>query len=88
MGPNTLGWAGGAGLARGPAETAREWSRRVGAAIDREPEAAGLAEAYEESRYGRPDLQRIDDDTALSAYQKVRGALVSKVLRRKPRPRT
>lgn len=80
--------AGWAGLGSRPAETAREWSRRVGSAIDREPEAAGLAEAYEESRYGRPDLQRIDDDTALSAYQKVRGALVSKVLRRKPRPRT
>ncbi|MBA4179553.1 MAG: hypothetical protein C0506_03095 [Anaerolinea sp.] len=74
-------WAGMGGRA---AETPREWSRRVGGAVDRAEEAQRLAEAYEESRYGRPDLQRIDDESAAGSYRQLRGALLSAVLRRKP----
>ena len=73
-----------AGMGSRTSETPREWSRRVGTAVDRADEAGRLAAAYEEARYGRPDLQRIDDASAASSYKQLRGALVSAVLRRKP----
>jgi hypothetical protein len=76
--------AGWAGMGSRVAETPREWSRRVGGAIDRSDDAEQLATAYEESRYGRPDLQRIDDESAEGAYKRLRSALFSAVLRRKP----
>ncbi|OAI41099.1 hypothetical protein AYO38_04575 [bacterium SCGC AG-212-C10] len=74
--------AGWAGLRSRQAETPREWSRRVGSAVDREHEATALAMAYEEARYGRPDLQKIDDADAEGAYKRVRKALVAVILRR------
>lgn len=74
------GWAG-LGAKRG--ETPREWSRRLGAAIDREPDATQLAAAYEEARYGRPDLQREDDAETASAYKRLRNTLLGKVARRR-----
>jgi hypothetical protein len=82
--------AGWAHLGANTNETAREWSRRMGSAIEREPEALQLADAYEETRYGRPDLQRIDDEETESAYTRLRGTLVSTVLRRgrKPKPKS
>ena len=59
----------------------------MGAAIEREPDAIQLAEAYEEVRYGRPDLQRVDESETRGAYLKLRSALASTVLRRGRRPR-
>jgi hypothetical protein len=38
-------------------------------------DAIQLSDAYEESRYGRPDLVRIDDADAESSYNNLRGAL-------------
>lgn len=68
-----------------PAETPREWSRRLGKSIDREDDALLLSSAYEESRYGRPDLVRIDEEDAESSYRSVRGALTAKLFRRQPK---
>lgn len=73
--------AGWAGLGSRPAETPREWSRRVGEAVAVPGEASRLAAAYEEAKYGRPDLQRIKDDDAVSAYRRLRNALWSRVFR-------
>ena len=75
--------AGWAKLGSKPAETPREWSRRMGRTIDREDDAIQLSNAYEESRYGRPDLVRIDDEDAESSYKNLRGALIAKLTRRK-----
>ena len=80
--------AGWAKLGSRPSETPREWSRRMGRSIDRESDAIQLSDAYEESRYGRPDLVRIDDADAESSYNSLRGALAAKLLRRKPRKKT
>jgi hypothetical protein len=79
--------AGWAGLGSRAAETPREWSKRLGKAIDREPEAVQLSDAYEESRYGRPDLVRIDDVDTEASYTSLRNALVAKLTRRKSRRR-
>ncbi len=92
MEPRTKLWAktqrlaGWAGLGPKQHETPREWSRRVGPAVERPDAAAKLAEAYEEAKYGRPDLQRVDDADAASAYTRLRNALLTRVLRRKPAP--
>lgn len=72
-----------AGLGTHEDETPREWSRRAGRAVGHEAEALNLAQAYEESRYGRPDLQRADDDEVLGAYTRLRKALLRRVFRRK-----
>lgn len=82
--------AGWAHLGARQNETAREWSRRMGSAIEKEPEALQFADAYEESRYGRPDLQRIDDETTQTSYLSLRSTLLSTVLRRgrKPKPKS
>ena len=77
--------AGWAGLGGRPQETPREWSRRLGSAVAREPEAVQLAAAYEEARYGRPDLQRIDESETDAAYRQLRNTLVGRVFRRKAR---
>jgi transglutaminase-like putative cysteine protease len=74
--------AGWAGLGTKQGETPREWSRRLGTAIDRESDATQLAAAYEEARYGRPDLQREDDGETATAYKRLRNTLFGKVLRR------
>ncbi len=73
-----------AGLGSRAAETPREWSRRIGTAVAKPDEAQHLAQAFEESRYGRPDLQRIDEAEAATSYRGLRGALMAAVLRRKP----
>ncbi len=69
------------------AETPREWSHRLGGAIERDAEATTLAAAFEETRYGRPNNQRTDDKAALGAYRPVRNALIARLFRRKPRTR-
>lgn len=77
--------AGWAKLGPRQAETPREWSRRLGGAIEREGETTRLASAFEEVRYGRHDLKRIDDSDTQAAYRPVRNALIARVLRRKRR---
>jgi transglutaminase-like putative cysteine protease len=67
------------------AETPREWSRRMGSAIEREPEATKLASVFEEARYGRGAAPQGDDSEAQAAYRPVRNALVARLLRRKRR---
>ena len=76
-------FAGWAHLGGKPSETAREWSRRVGTAIDRPEEASKLAGAYEETRYGRPDLARTDPEETKNAYIRLRNTLLPMVIRRK-----
>jgi len=78
--------AGWTGLGTRPVETPREWSRRVGRAIEREAEAITLTEAYEEARYGRPDRRRVGDEDAEQSYRSLRAALFAKLMRRKQRP--
>ena len=73
-----------AGMSSRAAETPREWSRRIGTAVAKPDEAKHLAQAFEESRYGRPDLQRIGEEEAASSYKGLRGALMAAILRRKP----
>lgn len=77
--------AGWAKLSPRRDETPREWSRRLGTAIEREPETTKLAAAFEEARYGRPDQRHVDEAEAESAYRPVRNALLGRVLRRKQR---
>lgn len=66
-------------------ETPREWSGRVGNAVRHEEDASKLADAYEEARYGRPDLQRIDDADTEGAYRNLRNTLFGRLLKRKQR---
>ncbi len=63
------------------AETPREWSRRVGPQVERKDEAADLAMVFEESRYGRPDLQRLDPAQAEGAYKRLRNSLLARLVR-------
>jgi hypothetical protein len=79
--------AGWAGLGTRTGETPREWSRRLGGAIDREADASQFADAYEETRYGPKDLQRVDENVAQKAYHSLRNTLLSAVLRRGRKPR-
>jgi transglutaminase-like putative cysteine protease/uncharacterized membrane protein YecN with MAPEG domain len=74
--------AGWAGLGAQQAETPREWSRRLGGAIDRPDDAHSLADAYEEARYGRKDVKRIDEAEARSSYTRLRNTLFGMVFRR------
>ena len=76
------GWAG---VEPRGEETAREWSERLSAVTEFPDESRTLANAYQESRYGRPDLVRADPEETESAYVTVRGALIAKIFRRKPR---
>jgi transglutaminase-like putative cysteine protease len=73
------GWAG---LRSHPEETPREWAHRIGGPLERAEDAGCMAAGFEEERYGRPDLQRIDDDEMRGAYVNVRNALFSRVFRR------
>ena len=73
--------AGWARLGGRLAETPREWSRRVGEAVAQPDAASNLATAYEETRYGRPDLERADPEETQSAYRRLRNTLVATVFR-------
>ncbi|MFN0146704.1 MAG: transglutaminaseTgpA domain-containing protein [Dehalococcoidia bacterium] len=75
-------------LGSGSAETPREWSRRVGEAVAQPDAASNLASAYEETRYGRPDLERVDPEETQSAYRRLRNTLFATVFRsRAPKKR-
>lgn len=74
------GWAGARAV---EGETAREWSRRAGETASEPTAARSLADAYEESRYGRPDLLRYEDSDAEQAYTALRKAFVRRILRRR-----
>lgn len=74
-----------AGLGVREAETAREWSRRVGKAVGQEDAARSLASAYEASRYGKqsaPPVSADDEDPASGAYRTLRGRLLKRVVKR------
>ena len=71
-----------AGLDSAREETPREWSNRLGSAIDREYEARTLASAYEEARYGRPDSSKLDEADVTGAYRQLRKTLFRMILRR------
>jgi hypothetical protein len=73
------------GLETSDRETAREWSRRLADSTEMPQESKTLSEAYQESRYGRPDLVRSDPEETDAAYISLRSALVAKILHRKPR---
>jgi transglutaminase-like putative cysteine protease len=74
--------AGWAGLGAHEAETPREWSRRLGGAIEHPDDAKSLADAYEEARYGRPENRRVDEAEAASAYRRLRNTLFASLFRR------
>ncbi len=93
--PRAAAWTKTQRLARwarvgpGDSETPREWSRRMGGTIGLDREARVLGDAYEDVRYGRPGLRRVDDAETASAYRRLRGALASRIFRRGshgPRP--
>ncbi|MCC6380908.1 MAG: hypothetical protein IT304_00290 [Dehalococcoidia bacterium] len=65
-----------------PTETPREWSQRMGSALQHQGDASQLADAYEETRYGRPDLQRTDEAATSASYRRLRNTLAATVLRR------
>jgi transglutaminase-like putative cysteine protease len=74
-------FAGWARLGGPVSETPREWSKRIGHAIHRPHDATRMAEAYEETRYGPPDLQRADLATTLDTYRRLRNGLLQTVTR-------
>ncbi|MGH2634074.1 MAG: DUF4129 domain-containing transglutaminase family protein [Tepidiformaceae bacterium] len=74
--------AGWAGLGSEVWETPREWSQRLGGALDQEDDAAKFAAAYEESRYGRKDVQSIDESEVTTAYRKLRARLLRAIPKR------
>ena len=74
------GWTG---LEPMEEETASEWSRRLADSIELPAETKALADAYEESRYGRPDLVRADPEETETAYLSLRGRVGREVLQTK-----
>ena len=72
-----------AGLRADPDETAREWSRRAGDAVQKEDAARTLAMAYEQERYGRKDLDGTDNEEAIGAFREFRNRLFRRVVRRR-----
>ena len=81
--------AGWAGLRARESETVRQWGERIGDALERPDEATALSTAYEEARYGPPDLERADPEEAGEAYRILRNALAARIFgRRQPRRAT
>jgi len=75
--------AGWAGLRAAEAETVRQWGDRLGTALERPAEAAALSTAFEEARYGPPDLDRSDPDQTGEAYRALRNALAARIFGRR-----
>ncbi len=75
--------AGWAGLRSAESETVRQWGERLGSALDRPEEAAALSTAFEEARYGPPDLERTDAAETKTAYRVLRNALAARILGRR-----
>ncbi len=76
--------AGWVGLEADEAESASRWGDRLGKALGCEEEAAALSDAFEEARYGPPDLERTSADDTRVAYRALRNALAARLLGRKP----
>ncbi|MGK2964849.1 MAG: transglutaminase domain-containing protein [Tepidiformaceae bacterium] len=70
-----------AGLDGASSETPREWSRRVGTAVERPSDANVLASGYQESRYGRADARQVTDAEVDQSYRSLRGVLLKRILR-------
>ena len=79
--------AGWAGLRARESESARRWSERLGEALGRPDEAAALGAAFEEARYGPPDLERAGADDTADAYRVLRNALAARLVGRGRRAR-
>ncbi len=75
--------AGWAGLRAVESETVRQWGDRVGTALERPAEAAALSTAFEEARYGPPDLERTDPEESGEAYKILRNALAARIFGRR-----
>ena len=75
--------AGWAGFEPGGTESARRWGSRVGESLAREEAADELSAAYEETRYGPPDLERVDAEETAGSYRVLRNALLGLVVGRK-----
>ena len=75
--------AGWAGLQAAESETVRQWGTRLGDALEHPAEAATLSTAFEEARYGPPDLERTDTDEAGEAYRILRNALAARIFGRR-----
>ena len=69
--------AGWAKLGGDEAETPREWARRVGPAASQEEQASTMANAFQHSRYGRPDsAPPTSPEGTDEAYRGLRNALL------------
>ena len=78
--------AGWAGLRAADSESARRWGERLGEALGRPDEATALSAAFEEARYGPPDLERSSADETADAYRALRNALAARLIGRGRRP--
>lgn len=74
--------AGWAGLRADDSESARRWGERLGEALGRPDEATALSAAFEEARYGPPDLERTSADETADAYRALRNALAARLIGR------
>ena len=74
-----------AGLQAAESETVRQWGVRLGDALEHPSEATALSTAFEEARYGPPDMERADTEEAGEAYRVLRNALAARILGRRPR---
>ncbi len=75
--------AGWAGLQPRESETVRQWGTRLGDALERPEEAITLSTAFEEARYGPPDLERTDPEQTGEAYRTLRNSLAARIFGRK-----
>ncbi len=72
-----------AGLQADESETVRQWGNRLGDSLERPEEAAALSTAFEQTRYGPPDLDRSDEDASGEAYRALRNALAARIFGRR-----
>lgn len=75
--------AGWAGLRAEESETVRQWGERIGETLERPEEATALSTAFEEARYGPPDLERTDAEETGDAYRILRNALAARIFGRR-----
>ena len=72
-----------AGVRPSTHETPREFSARLGGAVDGAEGAGYLAAAYERTRFGQKELSDDEADGVESAWRSVRSALARRLLRRR-----
>ena len=75
--------AGWAGLRAEESETVRQWGERIGEMLERPEEATALSTAFEEARYGPPDLERTDAEETGDDYRVLRNALAARIFGRR-----